>query len=224
MLRPLILCILIAGTLAPSALPARAHATCGSSAYAYAGVQTQRAVYGASATITALAAPDVKDGHVAGWVGVAAENGEAWIQMGLSASPGDRSNNVYLEFAQPNRDPEYILLRSAVPVGERHRVAVTELKHRPGWWRAWLDGSPIDRPVFLPGSHGHWRAQVTGESWNDNSGACNRYAYAFHRVALAPGPSLLWTEPGGVRSSWDAGYGLVWNSRSDFVASTLDGH
>src|SRR6266540_3556643 len=141
MLRLSILCLLIAGALA-SALPAHAQASCGSSAYAYAGVQTQRAVYGASATITALAAPDVKQGHVAGWVGVAAKNGEAWIQVGLSASPGDRSNNVYLEFAQPNRDPRYIVLRTAVPVGERHRVAVTELEHRPGWWRAWLDGSP----------------------------------------------------------------------------------
>jgi hypothetical protein len=220
MLRLLILCALIAGSLA-SALPAHAQATCGSSAYAYAGVQTQRAVYGASATITALAAPDVKAGHVAGWVGVAAKNGEAWIQIGLSALPGDRSNNVYLEFAQPNRDPRYILLRTAVPIGERHRVAVKELEYRPGWWRAWLDGSPVDRPVFLPGSHGRWRAQVMGESWNDNSGACNRYAYAFHSVVLAPSPRRPWRELAGVRSTWDAGYGLIWNSSSDFVASTL---
>jgi hypothetical protein len=222
MLRLSILCVLIAGALA-SALPAHAQGGCGSSAYAYAGVQTQRAVYGASATITALAAPDVKDGHVAGWVGVAAKNGAAWIQVGLSALPGDRSNNVYLEFAQPNRDPHYILLRTAVPVGERHRVAVTELEHRPGWWRAWLDGSPVDRPVFLPGSHGHWHAQVMGESWNDNSGACNRYAYAFHTVVLAPAPGRLWRQLAGVRSTWDAGYGLIWNSPSDFVASTLAG-
>jgi hypothetical protein len=222
MLRLLILCILIAGTLA-SPLPAQAHATCGSSAYAYAGVQTKRAVYGASATITALAAPDVKEGHVAGWVGAAAKNGEAWIQMGLSASPGDRSNNLYLEFAQPNRDPRYILLRTAVPVGERHRFAVRELEHRPGWWRAWLDGSPVDQPVFLPGSHGHWRAQVMGESWNDNSGACNRYSYAFNSVVLAPAPGGLWRELAGVRSTWDAGYGLIWNSSSAFTASTLGG-
>jgi len=222
MLRLPILCLLIASTLV-SALPAQAQGGCGSSAYAYAGVQTQRAVYGAGATITALAAPDVKDGHVAGWVGVAAKNGEAWIQMGVSAHPGDRSNSVYLEFAQPNRDPRYIVLRTAVPVGERHRVAVTELANRPGWWRAWLDGAPVDRPVFLPGSHGHWRAQVMGESWNDNSGACNRYAYAFHSVALAPAPDRLWRRLGGVSSSWDAGYSLIWNSSSDFVASTVAG-
>jgi hypothetical protein len=202
-------------------VPAHAQAACGSSTYAYAGVQTQRAVYGVSATVTALAAPEAKAGHVAGWVGVASNNGQAWIQIGLSAFPGDRTNSVYLEFAQPNRDPRYIVLRTAVAVGEHHRFAVSELIHRPGWWQAWLDGSPVDRPVFLPGSHGHWRAQAVGESWNDNSGACNRYAYAFQRVALAPTPNRLWQGLDDVSSFSGAGYGLVWNSRSDFVASTL---
>jgi hypothetical protein len=220
MLRLLLLPALIATALV-TALPANARAVCGSSAYSYAGVQTQRAVYGVTATITALAAPQVEDGHVAGWAGVASDNGQGWIQLGLSALPGDHSNSIYLEYASPNRDPRYAVLRTDVAVGERHRFTVSELAGRPGWWRAAVDGTPVGRPVYLPGSHGRWRAEVLGESWNDNSGACNRYAYSFQRVALVHQPDSLWRQLDGVTSFSDAGYGLVWNSRSDFVASTL---
>jgi hypothetical protein len=222
MLRLLLLCATVAVALA-SALPAPAQRVgCGSSDYAYAGVQTQRPVHSAGATIASLVAPQVQEGHVAAWVGVAARDGQAWIQIGLSAFPGDRSNQVYLEYAPPGGDPRYLTLRSVVPVGEASRVAVKEVPGRRSWWQAWLDGSPVGRPVFLAGSHGRWAAQVMGESWNDNSGACNRYAYAFHRVSLAQAPGPPLRRPNGLRSSSDPGYSVVWNSPSDFVVSSLD--
>jgi hypothetical protein len=195
---------------------------CGSSDYAYAGVQTHGAVYYAGATIRSLAAPQVKKGHVAGWVAIVAKDARAWLQIGLSALPGDRSNQVYLEYAPPGRDPRYVRLRGSVPVGEASRVAVKEIAGRRSWWQAWLDGSPVGQPVYLAGSHGRWGAQVMGESWNDNSGACNRYAYAFHRVSLAQAPGRLTGRPVGLRSTSDAGYSLVWSSPSDFVVSALD--
>jgi hypothetical protein len=219
----LLLCAALSVALA-AAVPARTAPACGSMSYAYAGVQTHRPVYGVSAAITALQAPNVRDGHVAGWVGVASESGWGWIQIGLSALPGTRTNAVYLEYAAPGRDPQYTVLRAAVAVGERHRFAVSEVAGRPGWWQASLDGAAVNRPVFLPGSDGRWRAQVVGESWNDNSGACNRYSYAFAGVVLAPAPNLQWGRLGGFEFFEDAGYGLVWRSRSHFIASTLVGH
>jgi hypothetical protein len=184
-------------------------------------VESREPVHSAGATITSLVAPQVKEGHVAGWVGVVAEDKQAWMQIGLSAFPGDRVNQVYLEYAPPNRNPRYVRLRDVVPVGQASRVAVKEIADRRNWWQAWLDGSPVARPVYLAGSHGRWVAQVMGESWNDNSGACNRYAYAFHRVSLARAPGLLSRRPAGLRSLSDAGYGLAWSSPSDFVASAL---
>jgi len=215
------LLLLCAAAAAAFAFAAPAYAGCGSSAYEYAGVQTRHAVHGVSAAITALSVPEVKDGHVAGWVGVASKNGQAWIQIGLSASPGYRTNEAYVEVAPPNRDPRYIIVRSAVPVGERHRFAVLEVAHRPGWWRAWLDGSPVSRPVLLTGSDGRWNAQVTAESYNDNSGACNLYAYSFGGVVLASAPGGIWRQLDAVSTFQDPGYRLVRRSRSEFVASSL---
>jgi hypothetical protein len=205
-----------------AAVPVHASPACGS--YAYAGVQTQRPVHGVSAAITALEAPHVKDGHVAGWVGIASKNADGWIQVGLSALPGASTNDVYVEYATPGRDPHYTTLRADVSVGERHRFAVSELASRPGWWQTSVDGSPAGRAVFLPGSHDRWRAQVLGESWNDESGACNAYSYAFSGVALASAPSHRWATLGGYSSFADTGYALTWRSASHFVASARAGH
>jgi hypothetical protein len=189
-------------------------------AYSYAGIETHRPVYGVSAAITALQVPDVKNGHVAGWVGVSSNGGQGWIQVGLSALPGAQTNDIYVEYAVPGRDPQYSTLRSAVAVGERHQFAVSQLTRRPGFWQASVDGAPVGRPVFLPGSAGRWRAQALGESWNDNSGACNLYAYGFTGVALSPLPSQ-WSPPAAFAAFQDAGYALSWRSPSDFIAAAL---
>lgn len=224
-MRLLLLCALVS-VVPMAAMPAHAGLPrpCGVQAYSYAGIETQRPVYGVSASITALRVPHVKDGHVAGWVGVSAKGGQGWIQIGLSATPGARTNDIYLEYAAPGGDPHYTVVRSAVGVGERHRFAVSRLARGLGWWQASVDGIPAGRPVFLAGSDGRWPAQVLGESWNDNSGACNLYSYGFTSVALAPVPSLQWARLGGFASFQDAGYGLSWRSPSDFIASTVARH
>jgi hypothetical protein len=220
--RLLLLCALISGALATAvSAHARVPRPCGAQPYSYAGIETQRPVYGVSSSIAALQVPDVKNGHVAGWVGVSAKGGDGWIQVGLSAYPGSTTNEIYLEYAVPGRDPQYTTLRSAVGLGERHRFAVSQISRRAGWWQASVDGVPAGRPVFLPGSDGRWRAQVLGESWNDNSRACNAYSYGFNGVQLAAAPSLLWGPLDRFTPFQDAGYALSWRSSSDFIASVL---
>jgi hypothetical protein len=196
-----------------------AYAGCGSQDYAYAGLESAGATHGVSAAITALAVPQVARGHVGGWVGVAA--GESWIQIGLSAFPQDRTNHVYLEVARPGQPPVYTTVRAALPARQAHRFAVLELAGRPGWWRAWLDDRAVGRPVHLPGSHGRWHAQATAESWNDGTGACNLYAYAFRGVALANAPGGTWRYLTGGSSFADAGYRLTRLTGSSFVARSL---
>ena len=94
--------LLLAAIFAVAMLVAApAYAGCGSSDYSYAGFETHDAARGVSASITALAVPEVKQGHVAGWVGVNGTN--AWIQIGLNAFPEDSTNHVYVEFADHDR-------------------------------------------------------------------------------------------------------------------------
>jgi hypothetical protein len=200
--------------------PAAASARCGSVDYQYAGAETRRATRGADVTITALALPEVRRGHVVAWVGVAGAGPggsgiEGWIQIGLSTFPGDRMNHVYVEFAKPNHDPHYTLVRAAVAPGEHHRFGVRELAHRPGWWRAWLDGAPVSVPIHLRGSHNRWKAQVTAESWNDGSGACNLYAYSFNDVVIAS--RAAWTSLLQAETFQDPGYRFL-GAPSRFVA------
>jgi hypothetical protein len=196
-----------------------AHAGCGSRDYAYAGLLSSGSTRGVSATITALTVPRVTRGHVGGWIGVAA--GATWLQIGLSAFPQDRTNHVYLEVARPGRPPVYTTVRTTLPARQSHRFAVLELAGRPSWWQARLDGRAVGGPVHLAGSHGRWHAQVTGESWNDGTGACNLYAYAFGRVALADEPGGAWRYLTGGRTFADAGYRLTWLTGSSFVARSL---
>ena len=198
-----------------------AAASCGSNSYSYAGLQSFGAVHGVSAAITSLATPQVRHGHVAGWVGVSSRNGQAWIQTGMSAFPGDATSHVYVEIAAPNDEPRYLTVREELPNGERHRFGILELAHRPGWWRAWLDGKPVSQPVFLAGSHGHWHAQATAESWNDNSGACNLYTYSFKTVELATAPGGMWQRLRRASIFQDPGYRLARPTRADFIASSI---
>jgi hypothetical protein len=200
-------------------LAAPAYARCGSSDYSYAGLETRGATGGVSASIAALSAPQVERGHVAGWVGVSGEG--SWMQIGLSAFPQERTNHVYVEVARPGKDPQYKSIGSLVPSLQHHRFALLELAGRPGWWRAWLDGKPVSAPVFLPGSHEEWKAQVTAESWNDGSGACNLYAYSFANVSLAKGGKQPASRLGNASVFQDAGYRLRWSAPSTFVAASV---
>src|SRR5438876_3018900 len=98
------------------AIPSRAAtAGCGVSSYSYAGVSSIEARYGVGAQITAVRKPDVTKGHVAAWVGVGGaglgpNNTDEWLQVGLSAKPGE-DPALYYEVARPNQAPRYVMLK-----------------------------------------------------------------------------------------------------------------
>jgi len=213
---------LLAATAATPVAPAQTGG-CGTSGYGYAGRLSVTRAHGVSATLTALAAPQVEAGHVAAWVGVGGvgegPNGtNAWIQIGLSAFPGSESR-LYYEVARPGAAPRYSQLAEGVRPGERFRVAVLEMSGRPEHWRVWLNGRAVSAPVHLPGSTRRWRPIVTAESWSGGGSACNRFSYRFDgvRVAAASGGSWRPFVAGG--RFLDAGYRLVDRGGGSFVAS-----
>ena len=159
---------------------------------------------------------------MAGWVGVggpnAGPNGEAeWIQVGYSGFQGGRSQ-LYYEVARPGADPRYFEVDHEVVVGETHRVAVAEVRGRPSWWRVWVDGRPVSRPVRLPGSHGAWAPMAMGESWNAGTATCNGFSYRFALVRVAARPGV-WRRLAEPRKLEDAGYRVVALARA-FVSRT----
>src|SRR5438105_12295027 len=196
--------------------PSNAAAICGNGTYAYAGFDGGTGTRGVSATITQAGPLEVRNGHVAGWVGVVDPRTDAaWLQVGLSALPNETTSEIYYEVAFPGHEAVYHQLRSGVGAGERHRFAVLELKSRPNWWRVWVDGKPATAPLHLRGSHGRWSAQVLGESWAGTaSGACNTYRYAFDGVSLL-------AANGRMPAQHDPNYTVVRRSPTSFVATSL---
>jgi len=197
--------------------PAHAAAICGDGTYAYAGFDGHSATRGVSATIAQAGPLQVRNGHVAGWIGVVEPNTDAaWLQVGLSALPGDTTSGIYYEVAFPGHAPAYHLLRSSVAPGERHRFAVLEMQRRPNWWRVWVDGKPATAPLYLRGSHNRWTVQVLGESWAGTaSGICNSYAYGFSGV------SLLTPGSGRLPALADPNYAVLHRSGASFVAESV---
>jgi hypothetical protein len=170
--------------------------THGSPGYAYAGLQSERIGSGVRATITALRSPDVSAGHAAGWIGVggpgAGPNGETmWLQIGVAALPRTPLM-VYAEITRAGLDPVFLPLRTDVPVGQSHRLAVLEMSRRPGVWRVWLDGQPVTDPIVLPGSHKRWQPLATAESWNGGVATCNGFRFRFERVGVAQSLGGSW--------------------------------
>jgi hypothetical protein len=170
--------------------------------YTYAGLQAAGNASGIQATITALRAPSLASGHVAGWVGLGGPkqgpNGtDMWIQAGLAARPGEQTF-LYAEVTLPGRTAALIRLDEHVPIGESRRVAVLELRRRPGYWRIWIDGRSATAPIFLPGSSGRWAPIATAESLSQGSPACNDFAFRFERVSVRRRRGGAWTtfEPG----------------------------
>jgi hypothetical protein len=197
--------------------------TCHAATYAYAGLGSRSAVRGVAATIAPTAASRVRDGHVAGWVGVGGygvgPNGtDEWIQIGFIAFPNS-ATEIYYEVTSPGSQPVQTIVDPTVPVGERHRIAVLELARRPNWWRVWLDGRPVSGPILLPRSHGRLTAQVTGESYNGLSeGSCNLYSFAFQDVALADARGRVWSAPRRFDRFQDPNYLFERRSATSFVA------
>ena len=224
-LRPLVLVValLSGGTFV---VPSRAAAAvCGEGTFAYAGIVGREPACGVAAAITSTVVPTVRDGHVDGWIGVGGvglgPNGaDEWIQIGLTSVPGDAENRIYYEIQRPGRPVVLRVLRRGVAVGREHRFAVLELAGRPNWWRAWLDGSPVSVPVFLPASHAKWAAQAIGESWAGmTSGACNAYAYAFGNVTVADARDRVWAPFRPFRRFQDPRYRLQMQSTAAFIVS-----
>jgi hypothetical protein len=220
LLLPLILAAFAASSSAPAA-PAQSRAC--ADGYTYAGRLSATSAHGVRATLAALSKPEVSAGHVAAWVGVGGVgqgvNGtDAWIQIGLSAFPGSGSR-LYYEIARPGVSPTYVELDPQAGTGERFRVAVLEMSHRPDHWRVWLNGRPVSEPVELRGSGGRWRPIATAESWAGTGSACNTFNYRFEGVGVAGATGGSWRSFVGGHTFLDSGYSLV-GSRSTFVAST----
>lgn len=196
--------------------PARAAAVCGNGTYAYAGLDWQSVTTGISATIAQGGPLQVHAGHVAGWVGVVDPSSEdAWLQVGLSALPNDTTSEIYYEVAVPGRGAVYHVVRVGVAQGEPHRLAVLELRHRPSWWRVWVDGKPVSAPIHLVGSHLGWAAQALGESWaGAATGACNVYTYAFTGISAQGSRRHL-------SPVSNPNYRLIVHSRTSFTATSL---
>jgi hypothetical protein len=196
------------------AIPQRgeAAAPCARYPYSYAGISSLNAHFGVAARISAVRLPNVRKGHVAAWVGVGGSglgpnSTDEWLQVGISAKPG-QDPALYYEVAVPHRPARYVPLTRHVPLGRAYDVAVLELRSHPGSWRVWVNGTRMTRPIYLPGSHGAWRPIVTAESWNSNSaGTCNAYAFRFSRVRVATKPGGPWRPLEG-RVLADVGYRL----------------
>jgi hypothetical protein len=204
---PLASLALVAGALVVAALGGASKAAnagsracltdaAGNAGYTYAGHQATHKGHGVRATISAVRAPEVAAGHVAGWVGVGGPgqgaNGETlWLQAGLGAMPG-MGTFVYGEVVLPGREPQFLLLEEDVPVGASRRIAILEMSKRPERWRIWVNGKPVSKPFHLPGSSERWAPIATAESWNGGEAACNSFAYRFERVSVSHGRGGSW--------------------------------
>jgi hypothetical protein len=163
--------------------------------YAYAGNQSSYRGHGVRATITMTRAPSVEAGHVAGWVGVGGPgqgaNGEdAWIQGGIASLPG-MDPMIYAEVTRTGRAPQLIPISDSVAPGQSHTLAVLEVASRPGWWRVWVDGHSVTKPVHLRGS-ARWAPIATAESWNAGTAVCNSFGFRFERVSVSYGGGGSW--------------------------------
>lgn len=198
--------------LGTGSAPAAPVAACGAT-YSYAGVVHDRAASGVRATIRTLVTPLVRWGHVAAWIGVggpgAGSGGaDAWIQVGMTGFEGGLQT-MYYEVVQAGGTPRYVEVRSRVAVGEAHRLAVLEMRGRPGWWRVWVDGLAVSAPVLLRGSHQAWQPMAVAESWNGGKAVCNRYRYEFDRLGVATQPGGSWTAFHAGQTFRDPGYTLT---------------
>ncbi len=213
-------CALLAALATPP--DAAALEPCGKPGYSYAGFQNAHRAHGVRATLVALAKPQVRNGHVAAWVGVGGAGlgpggRDQWIQVGLSAFHGTGSN-LYYEVASGSGVPRYEEIAATVAPGRAQRVAVLEISRRPGWWRVWVNGEPASPPIHLPGSSGRFEPIATAETWDGGSRVCNRFSYRFGGLGVAGAPGGSWRRFVQAHRFEDRGY-RVTASASSFVAA-----
>jgi hypothetical protein len=191
---------IVAAVVAPGGAGANATACAsganGSPGYAYAGFQARGVGHGVRATVAPTMEPTIAAGHVAGWIGVGGPqqgpNGETmWLQTGVAAVPG-WGMLVYAEITRPGRDPRFVPLVHEVKPQQSFRLAVLEMARRPSFWRVWLNGRPVTKPIHLPGSTERWRPIATAESYDDRTGSCNTFGFRFESVGVAQGRGGAW--------------------------------
>jgi hypothetical protein len=216
----LICLVLLAAALSAPA----ASAACGSSAYAYAGVQGLQTTAGISAKLQVVSAPNVLGGHVAAWVGAGgpgagADGRDEWIQAGFSGFPGTSMTSLYYEVVRPGEQAEYTLVESGLLVGTTRQVTVAEIAGRPNWWRVKVDGRAVSDPILLPGSDRRWQPMATGESWAGGSAVCNGFRYRFDGVRTASRAGAAWQPLTQTYGFQDDGYRVERPAPSSFIVS-----
>jgi hypothetical protein len=217
-----ILLPLLAG-LALLVTPA-AYAACGTSAYAYAGVQGLENVAGISTRLEVVSAPSVLSGHVAAWVGVggpgaAVDGRDEWIQVGFSGFPGTSMTSLYYEVVRPGEQPRYVLVESGLIPGTSRQITLAEVSGRPNWWRVKVDGRAVSEPILLPGSDRQWQPMVTGESWGGNAAVCNGFRYRFDGVRTTARTGAAWRSLTQAHSFQDVGYRVERPAPASFVVA-----
>jgi hypothetical protein len=171
---------------------------CGSNGYSYAGIGAPQRAFGISASVSALSGFPVLNGHVAAWVGVGGPGEgpggtDEWLEIGLSGFPDVTGSDIYYEVSEPDGFPVYHQVASNLPAGKASEVGVLEMHGRPDWWRVWLNGQAVSKPIRLPHSHARWAPIATAESWDGGThGACNTFLYHFRHIRVARAPGGGW--------------------------------
>ena len=204
---------------APSAVPAL---TCSSQSYAYAGLFSNLSASGIRATVTTLAAAQVTNGHVAGWIGVGGSNAgpggvAEWLQAGVQESAGG-DTEIYAETTTAGGSPSYQMLVANVTPGTPYKLEVLELAGQPNIWQVWLDGEPASSPVSLPGSS-QFEPMAMSESWDGGTPTCNGFDYRFGNVQIATSPGS-WTALTNTQTLTDSGYHITDRTLSGFTATS----
>jgi hypothetical protein len=154
----------------------------------YGGAASRSAAGGVAATVTLVDVERVHSGHVAAWVGVGGPSlgpggSDAWIQVGVNGFPGGSTGNLYLEI---KRGAFYRYAHLADGVAPATGTGLRCSRTPPVRSGGALPSTASRRggPVFLPGSHGRWPAQIAAESWLEGSTRCNGFAFRFSDVAV----------------------------------------
>jgi hypothetical protein len=173
--------------------------------YDYTGVQNAGSSSGIRAYLTTVQEPDVKAGHVAGWVGVGGSGlgphgTDEWVQVGYSAFPTGETQ-IYYEVALPNKAPTYHTVVASLSPDAKNLVSVVEVAQQQGAWQVSVNNKAVSPVIGLPDSHDRFSPQAIGETWNAGTTKCNIWGYGFGDVEVSAKPGSAW-EPGKAAYHW----------------------
>src|SRR5262245_4043806 len=99
--------------------------------YSYAGLQGGAAVAGVRATVKVVKTPEVREGHVGGWIGIGGPGlgpggTDQWLQAGYSGF-ADGTLQMYWEITLPREAPAYHVLKQQAVRGEAHTISILEV-------------------------------------------------------------------------------------------------